>query len=60
MHNQCNDWPVLKDDSGRELLAADPDPDDPSDVGPDQAGALLGVIDVVNVGFANTAKVPTS
>ncbi len=54
MYNQCTDWPVSKDDYGREILAADPDPDDPSDDGPDQAGALFGVTDVANVSIVGT------
>jgi len=41
-------------------LEADPDPDDPSDDGPDQAGAPFGVIDVVNFDIVGPANGPTS
>jgi hypothetical protein len=60
VYNRCHDYPVSKDDYGRELLEADPDPDDPSDDGPDQAGAPFGVTDVVKIDIVGPANGPTS
>lgn len=60
VHRQCDDWPVLKNDDGRELLEAVPDPDDPSDVGPDQTGVPFGVTDVVDFHIVSAADGTTS
>lgn len=53
VHNQCHDFPVSNDDIGQKLL-------DPSDIGPDQAGALFDVTDVVSSDIVGRANGPTS